>query len=159
MPMSCIMVKMYYSLTRIYVFFPKKLHSLWYGPFVVKKIFPYGAMEITLLDEKNVFKVKHAKTQGIVWIWISHQNLHGFFVKSLYVFYLKCIDAFAHPRKNSCNTNISCFVHHLYYFIFCFFLFTLLFHLFLFLFFISLSLPFTVFFTAFFLYGSLVRLE
>lgn len=33
---------------------------------MVKKIFPYGAMEITLLDEKNVFKVKHAKTQGIV---------------------------------------------------------------------------------------------
>ena len=37
--------------------FPEKLRSRWSGPFIVKEVFPHGAVE--LIDEKggNTFKV------------------------------------------------------------------------------------------------------
>ncbi|XP_073152065.1 uncharacterized protein [Henckelia pumila] len=38
-------------------FMPDKLRSQWIGPFVVTHLFPYGAVEIKILDTKIIFKV------------------------------------------------------------------------------------------------------
>ena len=37
--------------------FPGKLHSRWTGPFVVKVVYPYGAMEIENPKNWKTFKV------------------------------------------------------------------------------------------------------
>ena len=37
--------------------FPGKLRSRWIGPFVVKTVYPFGAIEIENLENGNVFKV------------------------------------------------------------------------------------------------------
>ena len=37
--------------------FPGKLRSRWTGPFVVKVVYPYGAVEIENLDNGKYFKV------------------------------------------------------------------------------------------------------
>ncbi|XP_038907247.1 uncharacterized protein LOC120093025 [Benincasa hispida] len=37
--------------------FPGKLKSRWSGPFIIKTIFPYGAVELTREDGTNAFKV------------------------------------------------------------------------------------------------------
>ena len=37
--------------------FPGKLRSKWTGPFIVKYVFPYGAVEIENPKNGNVFKV------------------------------------------------------------------------------------------------------
>ena len=37
--------------------FPRKLHSRWTGPFIVKVVYPYGAMEIENPDSGKSFKV------------------------------------------------------------------------------------------------------
>ena len=37
--------------------FPGKLHSRWTGPFIVKAVYPYGAMEIENPKNGKIFKV------------------------------------------------------------------------------------------------------
>ncbi|KAL4384020.1 hypothetical protein GQ457_15G014580 [Hibiscus cannabinus] len=37
--------------------FPSKLKSRWSGPFLVHKVYPYGAVEITKDEDANIFKV------------------------------------------------------------------------------------------------------
>ena len=37
--------------------FPEKLRSRWTGPFIVKNVFPYGAIAIENLKNDNIFKV------------------------------------------------------------------------------------------------------
>jgi len=37
--------------------FPGKLRSRWIEPFVVSNVFPYGAVEITILETNKVLKV------------------------------------------------------------------------------------------------------
>ena len=37
--------------------FPGKLRSRWSGPFVVKKVYPYGAIDIENPRNGNIFKV------------------------------------------------------------------------------------------------------
>ncbi|XP_038891667.1 uncharacterized protein LOC120081059 [Benincasa hispida] len=37
--------------------FPGKLKFRWSGPFIIKTIFPYGAVELTREDGTNIFKV------------------------------------------------------------------------------------------------------
>ncbi|XP_061336660.1 uncharacterized protein LOC133283762 [Gastrolobium bilobum] len=37
--------------------FPGKLKSRWSGPFVVKKVFPYGTVEVSPLNTERPFKV------------------------------------------------------------------------------------------------------
>ena len=37
--------------------FPGKLRSRWTGPYLIKKVYPYGAVEICDLKNGNVFKV------------------------------------------------------------------------------------------------------
>ena len=37
--------------------FPGKLHSRWYGPFLVLQVFPHGAVEVQNLENGNAFKV------------------------------------------------------------------------------------------------------
>ncbi|XP_038885393.1 uncharacterized protein LOC120075788 [Benincasa hispida] len=37
--------------------FPRKLKSRWSGPFIIKTIFPYGAVELIREDGTNAFKV------------------------------------------------------------------------------------------------------
>ena len=47
--------KVFYS-SRLYIF-PGKLHSRWTGPFIVKIVHPYGAMEIENPENGKRFKV------------------------------------------------------------------------------------------------------
>ena len=42
--------------SRLYIF-PVKLRSRWSGPFVVKVVYPYGAVEIENLENGKTFKV------------------------------------------------------------------------------------------------------
>ena len=42
--------------SRLHIF-PGKLRSRWTGPFIVKVVYPYGAVEIENLDTGNSFKV------------------------------------------------------------------------------------------------------
>ena len=42
--------------SRLHIF-PRKLRSRWTGPFIVKVVYPYGAMEIENLDTGKSFKV------------------------------------------------------------------------------------------------------
>ncbi|XP_061358291.1 uncharacterized protein LOC133302515 [Gastrolobium bilobum] len=44
--------------------FPGKLKSRWSGPFVVKKVFPYGSVEISPLDDDRPFKVNGARLKA-----------------------------------------------------------------------------------------------
>ncbi|XP_038902330.1 uncharacterized protein LOC120088966 [Benincasa hispida] len=37
--------------------FPGKLKSRWFGPFIIKEVFPHGAVELTNEDGTNAFKV------------------------------------------------------------------------------------------------------
>jgi len=37
--------------------FPRKLSSRWTGPYIVSRVFPYGAVEIQDLDSGATFKV------------------------------------------------------------------------------------------------------
>ena len=37
--------------------FPEKLRSRWTGPFIVKNVFPHGAIEIENLKNGNIFKM------------------------------------------------------------------------------------------------------
>src|ERR1044072_5047656 len=48
------LVLLYNSRLRL---FPGKLKSRWYGPFVVKRVFPHGAVEIENPENKNLFTV------------------------------------------------------------------------------------------------------
>ncbi|XP_061337795.1 uncharacterized protein LOC133284744 [Gastrolobium bilobum] len=51
-------VLLYNSCMRL---FPGKLKSRWSGPYVVKKVFPYGTIEISPLDEDRPFKVNGSR--------------------------------------------------------------------------------------------------
>ena len=41
--------------------FPEKLRSRWTGPFIVKNVFPYGAIEIENPKNGNIFKVNRQR--------------------------------------------------------------------------------------------------
>ena len=41
--------------------FPRKLRSRWIGPFIVKNVFPHGAIEIENPNNGNIFKVNRRR--------------------------------------------------------------------------------------------------
>ena len=65
--------------------FPSKFRLRWSKPFVVKKIFPRGAVEITSLDERNVFKLNGQSSRHTMKLKIALKSLCGHSIKSLYV--------------------------------------------------------------------------
>ena len=44
-------------------FFPGKLKSRWTGPFVIKTVFPHGAVEISDTKNENDFKVNDQRLE------------------------------------------------------------------------------------------------
>ncbi|XP_048435390.1 uncharacterized protein LOC125475089 [Pyrus x bretschneideri] len=49
--------------------FPGKLHSWWYGPFVVLKVFEHGAVEIKNPTDGTIFKVKGQRSKPYFDCW------------------------------------------------------------------------------------------
>ena len=52
-------------------FFSGKLCSRWIGPFVVSNVFPYGAVEITILETNKVLKVNGHRLKPFYKGWTS----------------------------------------------------------------------------------------
>ncbi|KAF5443017.1 hypothetical protein F2P56_035614 [Juglans regia] len=53
--------------------FPGKLRSRWSGPYVVKTVFPYGAVEITNPQNGNTFKVNGQRLKNFL-PKLSHED-------------------------------------------------------------------------------------
>jgi hypothetical protein len=51
--------------------FPGKLCSHWIGSFVVSNVFPYGAVEITILETNKVLKVNGHRLKPFYKGWTS----------------------------------------------------------------------------------------
>ena len=49
--------------------FPGKLRSRWTGPFIVKIVYPYGAVEIENPKNSNIFKVNGQSNLSIIFSW------------------------------------------------------------------------------------------
>ncbi|XP_038891743.1 uncharacterized protein LOC120081141 [Benincasa hispida] len=52
----------------------QKLKSRWSGPFIIKTIFPYGAVEITREDGTNAFKVNGQRVKPYFEDELEHQH-------------------------------------------------------------------------------------
>ena len=52
--------------------FPEKLKSRWSGPFVVKKVLPYGAVELEHLEHEN-FKVNGHRLKLYLGDMVGHE--------------------------------------------------------------------------------------
>jgi len=61
-------VLLYHSRLKL---FPGKLCSCWIGPFVVSNVFPYGAVEITSLDNNKVLKVNGHRLKPFYEGWTT----------------------------------------------------------------------------------------
>ena len=46
--------------------FPSKLHSRWTGPFIVKVVYPYGAVEIENPVNGKIFKVNGQRLKSFL---------------------------------------------------------------------------------------------
>ena len=77
-----IMDRRYYFLIRVLCLFSNKLYSQWSGPFVVKEIFLHGVMEITSLNNKNIFKVNGQRLKA----YHEDEDQVKFFVDLLQIF-------------------------------------------------------------------------
>ena len=49
-----------------FIFFPGKLRSRWTGPYIIKEIFPHGAVEIENAANGNRFKVNGQRLKPFV---------------------------------------------------------------------------------------------
>ena len=54
--------------------FPGKLRSRWTGPFIVKVVYPYGAVEIENPDNGNSFKVNGQRLKPFLEHFSHHEN-------------------------------------------------------------------------------------
>ena len=54
--------------------FPRKLRSRWTGPFIVKVVYPYGAVEIENLENGNSFKVKGQRLKPFLEHFSPHEH-------------------------------------------------------------------------------------
>ena len=58
----------YSCINPVYVFFPGKLRSRWLGPYIIKRIYHHGAIEIESLDTQKIMKVNGQRLK------IYHEN-------------------------------------------------------------------------------------
>ena len=63
--------------------FPRKLHSRWTGPFIVKIIYPYGSVEIENPETRKSFKVNGQRLKPFLELF-NHQEISADLVDPLY---------------------------------------------------------------------------
>ena len=59
--------------SRLHIF-PGKLHSRWTGPFIVKAVYPYGAVEIENLENGKIFKVNGQRLKPCLENFDRHEG-------------------------------------------------------------------------------------